>query len=269
MPAFRQPAERLRAGALDLRDHLRGGRQPLVPPRRLSAEVGSGDFAEVGRDFFELFRRAGLAAGDDVLDVGCGAGRMARPLAGWLQGRYEGFDVQARAISWCERNYGAHPNFHFLHVDVANDAYNAGGRAEAAGLSFPYPDQSFDFAIVTSVFTHMMGDAVHRYLGELARVVRPAGTVFATWLLLDREVETALAETRTALELPEHGLDPSLGSVRLASRETPSAAIAFDLDAVAAAYVSAGFGLAEHWPGGWAGRARAPTWQDVLTAVRA
>lgn len=239
-----------------------------MPPRRLSAEVGSGDFAQVGQEFFELFRRAGLDPGDDVLDVGCGAGRMARPLAGWLQGRYEGFDVQAHPVRWCRRNYAEHSNFSFRHVDVANNAYNPGGHAGAAELTFPYPDQSFDFAILTSVFTHMMGDAIGHYMGELGRVMRPSGTVFATWLLLDPEVDAALAEKRTALALPDQGLDPNLGRVRLASRETPEAAVAFELAAVSGAYVSNGFEIAEHWPGNWARGGSASTWQDTLIAVR-
>lgn len=239
-----------------------------MPPRRLAHEVGSSDFIETGREFFELFRRAGLRRGHDVVDVGCGAGRMARPLAGWLEGRYEGFDVQARAVRWCKRNYRGHPKFGFRHVDVANDAYNPGGGSPAAALTFPYADQSFDFAIVASVFTHLPGDAVRRYLDELARVLRPAGLVFATWFLLDAEVEAALATGQTELALPHRSADPGLGRARHASLATPSAAVAFELTAVEDAYADAGFAIAERWPGRWADRSGSATWQDVLVATR-
>ena len=239
-----------------------------MPPKRMTAEVGDGDFVAVGDDFAELFRRAGLEATDDVLDVGCGAGRMARPLAGWLRGRYEGFDVQARAIRWCRRRYARrHPNFGFTHVDVANDAYNPSGRGIAAELSFPYPDDSFDFAILASVFTHLLGDAALRYLDELARVLRPGGTAFGTWFLLDREVELALDSGRAEVTFPELGRDPILGEFRLASVETPSAAVAYDLEAVRAAHTDRGLAISEHWPGSWIGRPKVATWQDVLVGA--
>lgn len=248
----------------------RNRRPQLMPPRRLIAEVGDGDFVAIGDDFAELFRRAGLEATDDVLDVGCGAGRMARPLAGWLGGRYEGFDVQARLIRWCRRQYARHhPNFGFTHVDVANDVYNPSGRERAAELHFPYPHDSFDFAILTSVFTHLMGDAVLHYLDELARVMRPGGTVFGTWFLLDREVEVALDADRTELAFPERNRDASLGEVRMASLETPSAAVAYDLDAVRTAHADRGLAIREHWPGSWVGRPKTATWQDVLVGAGA
>jgi SAM-dependent methyltransferase len=238
-----------------------------VPPRRLAAEVGRGDFTATGDEFFELFRRAGLEPDDDVLDVGCGAGRMARPLAGWLRGTYEGFDVQRRPIRWCRRSYAEYPNFRFRHLDVANPAYNPGGRAAATELRFPYADASFDFAILASLFTHLAGDAVRAYLTELRRVLRPGARAFATWFLLDPEVEAALERGATELELPDRVSDPGLGPARLASRKHPAAAIAFELDAVRNALADSGFEIAAHWPGAWAGRPRIATWQDVIVAA--
>ena len=48
--------------------------------------------------------------GERVLDVGCGIGRMARPLAGYLtgDGSYDGFDVNREGIRWCTRRYRRH-----------------------------------------------------------------------------------------------------------------------------------------------------------------
>ena len=69
---------------LDVFDTVRGRRPDLVPPRRLSF-VGAGDFTAIGLEFLRYFQDlGGLRPTDHVLDVGCGIGRMALPLTGYL-----------------------------------------------------------------------------------------------------------------------------------------------------------------------------------------
>lgn len=56
-----------------------------------------------------------------MLDVGCGSGRMALPLTGYLnsEGRYAGFDISQKAIAWCQEHItSAHPNFQFEVSDI-------------------------------------------------------------------------------------------------------------------------------------------------------
>jgi ubiquinone/menaquinone biosynthesis C-methylase UbiE len=144
--------------------------------------VGGGGpavYTATGTEFLGyLVDLCGLRPGDAVLDVGCGSGRMAVPLTGYLtrEGRYAGFDVSREAVAWCTENIsGVHPNFEFTVVDVQNGAYNPTGRYKSSDFRFPYPDGSFDVVLLASLFTHMLPSDVQHYLHEIVRVLKPGG----------------------------------------------------------------------------------------------
>jgi ubiquinone/menaquinone biosynthesis C-methylase UbiE len=254
-----RPLTRAKLDALDLLDRVRGRRDPLVPPRRLNF-VGPGDFVATGEEFFALFERAGLEPGDDVLDVGSGIGRMARPLAGRLEGRYEGFDIIRGGVDWCARAITPrHPNFTFTHVDVHNGEYNPSGKLAADAFRFPYDDASFDFALLTSVFTHLLPPELRHYLAELGRVLRPGGTVFATYFLLEEGGPTAG---------PAHDFRFERDGYRTLDDATPEQGVAYPVDTIRAWHEAAGIPVADVWPGTWPGRPGA-TLQDVTISRRA
>jgi len=79
-------------------DIVGGAHEARVPQRR-DTFIGGGDFITVGEDFFTTLKRYGLTPDMDVLDVGCGQGRMARPLIGFFDtGHYTGFDIVGSGI---------------------------------------------------------------------------------------------------------------------------------------------------------------------------
>jgi SAM-dependent methyltransferase len=171
----------------------------LVPPDLLINAVG-GQFRETGEEFLRYFvELGGLEPHHRVLDVGCGVGRMAVPLMGYLndRGRYEGFDVMADLVAWCQAEIASRDQrFSFRRLDLHNPEYNPRGTTSAAELGFPYEDASFDFAFLTSVFTHMLPADVQHYLSEISRVLAPGGRCFATFFLLNDE---SLALIRSGL----------------------------------------------------------------------
>lgn len=72
-----------------------------LPPLRLRELIGRGDYAFIGEAFLRHFRElCDLQAEERVLEIGCGAGRMAWPLARYLnaRGRYVGTEVCADAV---------------------------------------------------------------------------------------------------------------------------------------------------------------------------
>jgi SAM-dependent methyltransferase len=194
---FRQGLRAAREAAERLREALGRHRgSTLLPPRYLR-DVGPGDFEEIGREFLgHMICLASLQPSESVLEIGCGPGRLALPLSTYLsdKGRYAGVDVVAKAVAWCRRNISRrHPNFAFHHADVLNQRYNPGGKFEARTYTFPFPDHSFDFILLASVFTHMYPTDTQHYLQEIARMLRPTGRVLATFFLLNPE-QRALAE---------------------------------------------------------------------------
>ncbi|HEU0045931.1 methyltransferase domain-containing protein [Sphingomonas sp.] len=256
-----------KASLLDGYDRISGRNDGLRPPRRASF-VGSGDFDAAGAEFRKLFIEiGGLKPSDAVLDVGSGIGRMAVPLTTYLTGggRLEGFDIVRSGVQWCQKNISSrYPNFQFRHVDVFSKEYNPQGKLQGKDFDFPYPDATFDFVFLTSVFTHMLDEDIKNYLAEIARVTKPGGRSFITWLVLDDEAKANVAGGRAA----QNVVHPQ-GAGFVANRDVPEEAIAFPLETVRALYAEAGLRLLEPIRfGSWSGRKDGVTFQDIVVAER-
>jgi SAM-dependent methyltransferase len=129
-------------------------------------------------------------------------------------------------------------------------------------LRFPYEDQSFDLAIATSVFTHLLDRAVAHYLQEAARVLAPGGRLFSTWLVADPD-RPPVPEQAT------YRLEPTSGAALVGDRGKPEAVVGYQLDWVREQLRAAGLELREPYrPGTWTGRGGASL-QDLLVADRA
>lgn len=256
------PPHRMRGALADARDRLRGRSNPELPPRFLWHFVGGGDYLSIGTAFKRMFvELGGLEPHHDVLDVGCGAGRMALPLTEWLTGRYEGLDVHPEAIEWCRRSITArHPSFRFQVADIRSARYNPRGGHAAAGYRFPYDDAQFDFAVLTSVFTHLETAAVDNYLGELARVLRPGGRLFATYFLLNDEAERLMGG-RGSFAYERDG-------ALLVDERVPERAVAFREETVRALHDGHGLPVESIHLGSWCGRASYTTFHDVTVSTR-
>jgi SAM-dependent methyltransferase len=260
---FRSEAfARLRGAAADLHDRLRGSQDPELPPHRLRAVVGDGDYRAIGAEFRRHFvELGGLRPDHDVLDVGSGSGRMAFALKDWLTGRYEGFDVMPAAVEWSRREITPrHPNFRFQLADLRSERYNPGGSHEAATYRFPYADASFDFALLTSVFTHLELPALENYLSELARVLRPGGRCFATYFLMNDEAVRLMGG---------HGqFGVERGAQLLVDGRVPERAVAFREDAVRELHERNDLPIEAVHYGSWCGRGAYTTLQDITVSVR-
>ncbi len=169
-------------------------------PQDRARNHGGDEFLSGGAKFAETFEMfGGLKGSDRVLDIGCGAGRMAIGIGeryGWTN-RLTGFDIIKVDVDVCRQGItGRHPNFQFHHVDAWNGHYNSEGTVQPHEVVFPAADGSIDFAFATSVFTHMFRREVAHYLAECLRVLRPGGTLLGVYIAASlKNVVWALSET--------------------------------------------------------------------------
>lgn len=248
---------------------MRREKPELRPPDEL-IYIGEGPkaFERMGREFFRYFVELGeLKPHEQVLDVGCGVGRMAIPLTGYLneQGGYEGFDVVPKGVRWCEENITPrYPNFRFRLADIFNKRYNPRGRFQAEDYTFPYEDDSFDFVFLTSVFTHILPNGVKNYTSEISRVLKPDGRCLITFFLLNDE----------SLKLIEKGSSDwdfkhVRGRCRVVDPDQPERAVAYEENFVRRLYRRNALRMNKPIAyGSWCGRQKFLGYQDIVVATK-
>jgi len=241
--------------------------QVLLPPahlrwyyyRGLSATV----FARACADAREELIARGLRPEHRVLDIGSGIGNLALGLVGYLRGGYDGVEIHAEAVAWCQRAITPrYPTFRFHRADLASHAYNPRGGLPATVYRFPFPDRSFDVIFLGSVFTHMLPESVEHYLHEISRLLTPGGICVASFFLLNDETRDAVHAGTSFIPFRfEH----SSTLCRLHNPSVPEAAVALEEHFVQHVLDEVGLHVRDSRRGTW-WRGLAHD-QDVLTLV--
>ncbi len=254
-PSLRLQARRWYYWPGDFLKGITGKRPAMVPPKGLTF-TGAGDFLKEGAKYGDYFKKYGLKPHDQVLDVGCGLGRMAVPLTSYLtqEGGYLGFDIMPAAINWCNRAISSRfPPFRFVHYQGGNDLYNT----ERSTLKpFPARNSTYDFAILTSVFSHLQPDETAFFLEELNRCLTPKGTVFATFFIYPDEAQAPFN--------PDFAFPFDYGHYCLMNNQVKGANVAYRSSWLLKLIVEKGFCIKHQLPGFWLTGKKEHEFQDIL-----
>ncbi len=126
------------------------------------------------------FSLGGIESGDDVLDIGCGAGfdlYVAGIKAGET-GRVAGIDLTAEMLDKARSNF-----VRLGRTDIETHRVH--------GESFPFDDHSFDVVISNGVIK--LSPAKEDLFAEIYRVLRPDGRVQIADMVLEQELPPHLA----------------------------------------------------------------------------
>jgi SAM-dependent methyltransferase len=114
-----------------------------------------------------LLKTSGRALSDfgDILDWGCGCGRVTRNFYSQPRARIVGLDIDQDNINWCREHFSF-------------------GDYRVAPLRPPtdVADKSYDLIIGISVFSHLKEQDQRAWLGELLRLARPGAILLMSTL---------------------------------------------------------------------------------------
>lgn len=125
-----------------------------------------GDFEQTGAIEAGLVRHYGPAEGGYVIDVGCGSGRLAKPLSVDPRLRYLGIDLVPQLIEHARRITNR-PDWRFEVIDH---------------IAIPEAEGRADLVCFFSVLTHLRHEQGYWYLEEAKRVLKPGGRIVFSFL---------------------------------------------------------------------------------------
>lgn len=226
-----------------------------VPPRALIF-TGGGDFKKTGERFLTYFTTHGLLSHHRFLDVGSGMGRMALPLTTFLTSEYDGLDIMPQGVAWCTKNISPRfPLFKFHYMDVHNDLYRSDGERSET-VSFPISNEKKDYAILISVFTHMLPDEVEHYLTEINRCLVDGGKCFATFFIYNEVQTLTNNHFNTFLKQDER--------FALMDERVQAANVAFSKSYLWSIFEQAGFQVEHYSKGKWKEKNAREDFQDFV-----
>jgi SAM-dependent methyltransferase len=172
-----------------------------LPPNHLCLRVGAGNrivnghinFIQAGNDcWLKFLSRNYCTSHSDVVELGCGCGRLARPLRGphwspWFEGTYVGVDIDSEMIEYCRGNFPA-DKFKFIlspHRSMTYSSDHLQGAQKTPSTFVIADEQSKDYVYSLSLYSHLLEEEVNEYLKESYRILRTGGIMYLTFFCIE------------------------------------------------------------------------------------
>jgi len=145
-----------------------------------------------GRSVAERIARfVSLEPGDDVLEIGCGVGRVGWAIAPLCRS-WTGCDISRQMLKYAQQRLAAFDNVHFVQLS----------GAQLAGV----PDHSIDVVYCTNMLPHLDEMERWQYAREAYRVLRHGGRIYLDSIALDSPEGWAMLTNN--LEQRRYGTEP-------------------------------------------------------------
>jgi SAM-dependent methyltransferase len=144
------------------------------------AQIASGEhrqfvggmWDEIGLKQFEFLKTHGLLPSHRLMDIGCGCLRGGVHFVPYLdKNRYYGIDINASLIEAGRKELARDSRNHDKQPDL-----RVSDKFDLAQFGV-----SFDYALATSVFTHLYLNHIGRCLVEVRKTIAPTGKFFVTF----------------------------------------------------------------------------------------
>ena len=168
-----------------------------LPPNHLRIRIGAGNriindhfmFIETGsRCWLTFLSRQYCTSSSDVVELGCGCGRVARVLKQeWFEGTYLGVDIDSEMLEFCRRNFPG-DRFRFVLSPHNSTTYSRRCHNEYPNHphNFRFSEQnSKDFIYSISLYSHLLEKEMIEYVRESYRALRENGVMYMTFFCID------------------------------------------------------------------------------------
>lgn len=211
-----------------------------------------------------LIQHAGLNAKSTVLDIGCGTGRLIKPLLEVIEpANYRGVDICQRFVNICRER---HRNIDITHIDIRHEEFNPTGYINPESYELPFDHRQFDIVICLGVFNHLRLRWIMQCIRQISKVTKPKGILFSTFLFLNQHSMSKIENGKTKR--------PFVFSIKNAdgwsqTADRPLLNMAHPEIPVRRALIKSGFMIREPIRyGEWCGAEHSLTGHDVLIAKR-